>query len=172
MAYSANLIPTMTSATDPSGVASASAEYAGNEAWRAFDHSLAASNGWACTTTSGQLCYQFPTAKTISRYAVTACNHASPRGPRSWIFEGSNDGTNWTTLDTRTHGLWGASERLQYDITNSTAYLYCRLNGNNTGTSPVEGELLVGELEMMETEGGGGGTVPLMADHYSRMRRG
>jgi len=160
----ASLIPAMTGATTPSGAASSSGEYEGNEAWRAFDHSNAYSNGWACTSTNGWLKYQFPEAQTVTKYAITGIDHAAVRGPRAWVFEGSTDGSSWTTLDTQTHGAWGNKERVEYPVDNTTAYLYYRLNGNNDGVS--EDALIIGELEMFsgyKAIGGGGGgcgTVP------------
>ena len=37
----------------------------------------------------------------VVRYALTSANDAAGRDPRDWTLKGSNDGTTWTTLDTR-----------------------------------------------------------------------
>ncbi len=37
----------------------------------------------------------------VVRYALTSANDAAERDPRDWTLKGSNDGTTWTTLDTR-----------------------------------------------------------------------
>jgi len=51
------------------------------------------------------------------------------RDPKNWQFQGSQNGTAWTTLDTRTNETF-ASRFLtkQYAITNTTAFAYYRLN--------------------------------------------
>lgn len=39
---------------------------------------------------------------TVAGYTITSGNDASERDPRSWTVEGSDDGTTWVLLDTRT----------------------------------------------------------------------
>ncbi len=52
--------------------------------------------------------------------------------PKDWTFEGSNDGTNWTVLDTQTNQSFSDAsmngELKQYNFTNTTEYRYYRLN--------------------------------------------
>ena len=68
-------------------------------------------------------------AQTVVRYDITSANDAPNRDPKDWQVQGSNDGTNWTTLDTRT-GETFATRFLtkQYTFTNTTAYRYYKLN--------------------------------------------
>ena len=40
-------------------------------------------------------------ATVIERYTVTSANDVPERDPKDWQFQGSNDDTNWTTLDTQ-----------------------------------------------------------------------
>ncbi len=165
MSYTATIIPTMTSASAPSGVVTCSGEYSGNEGWRAFDGSTAASNGWANTSITGWLCYQFPAAHVVTQYALTGFNHAAPRGPRSWTFHGSNNGTSWDLLDTQAHSAaWTALEHHEYPIANTTAYLYYRLSGDADWT---EDALCLGELEMMETESAAHTTLTLVSERIT-----
>ena len=65
----------------------------------------------------------------VVRYALTSANDAAGRDPRDWALEGSNDGTTWTTLDTRSGEDF--SERFQtkeYSFANDVAYRHYRLD--------------------------------------------
>jgi len=170
VAYTDNIIPTMTGFTAPSGVASGSSQYntTTRSYWRAFNHANAvADDSWitAGGATTGYIQYQFSAAHVITRYAVTSDNEAAPnvRAPKTWTFKGSNDGAAWTTLDTQTNITdWATSPntRKVFDLANSTAYAYYRLDITESNTATYLG---VGELEMMETAAAPppGGTVPL-----------
>jgi hypothetical protein len=154
--YSDNIIPTMTSATAPSGIASASSNYDIDRAeWKAFDHANAVGTDVWCSawaTGTEWLQYQLPSAHAVTRYAVTSAAGWTQYAPKSWTFKGSNDGATWDTLDTQTNvTAWsGSPERRIYDLTNSTAYAYYRLD--ITVGAPADADLVaVGELEMMET---------------------
>ena len=68
------------------------------------------------------------------------------RPPKSWTFEGSNDGNNWTILDTRTNeNTWSTitgtfasnniSQSNQYNISNAGAPKKWTLEGSNDGTN-------------------------------------
>lgn len=67
--------------------------------------------------------------------------------PRNWVIEGSNDLTNWTTLDTQTaetsqnQGTWG-----HYTTTSSAEYRYLRVRstGNDSSGAPW---FVIGEIE-------------------------
>lgn len=68
-------------------------------------------------------------AQIVARYDITSANDVPGRDPKDWQLLGSNDATNWTTLDTRS-GETFATRFLtkQYTFTNSTAYRYFKLN--------------------------------------------
>lgn len=153
--YTDNIIPKMTSATAPSGVASASAELtAPYYAWKAFNHSIATEeDSWynAYSTAAGQLQYQFPVAHTVTRYAISQVSGYGPFAPKSWTFKGSNDGSSWTTLDTQTNITDWTATRKVFDINNSTAYLYYRLDITASNSASY---VSVAELEMMESPWG------------------
>lgn len=74
------------------------------------------------------------------RYALTSANDSPGRDPKNWQFEGSNDGSTWTTVDTRTNETF--SNRFQtkvYDFSNDTPYLYYRINITaNSGDSYIQ----------------------------------
>jgi hypothetical protein len=166
--YSADLIPTMTSATAPSGVVTSSGDYSTTYAkWKAFDHLNTDNTGYAWASPVGGIPgwvgYQFPTAHVITRYAVTIrADHLDAPGqsPKTWTFEGSTDGSTWDTLDTQTDITdWATADgvRKVFDFANSTAYAYYRLD-----VTAVNGATIIGvaELEMME-DAAAGGACPL-----------
>lgn len=68
-----------------------------------------------------------PRAATV--YSFTPRPGWTGRAPSSWVFMGSNDGTTWTNLDSRTNQpAWGESEIRVFKFTNTTPYLYYRLH--------------------------------------------
>jgi len=133
---SRKLSPAMTSNILPDGIASASSEQSsGYAAWQAFDGtdtywmSLANSNlKW--------LSYQFPTLKVITGYALVGNHLNLDMSPDSWLFQGSNDGISWTTLDSKTGqgSILNAGFRQEYSISGVNEYKYARLY-NMLGTS-------------------------------------
>ncbi len=76
-------------------------------------------------------------AQIIKRYTLTSATLIPERDPKNWQFQGSNDGTTWTTLDTQTDQTfqWRALQRT-FDIGNTTAYRYYRLNVTANNGSP------------------------------------
>lgn len=140
-------IPTMTGPSSPSGVASASEELgAPYEAWNAMDKNAGAS--WITNTAvTGWLKYDFGAgnSKTIVKYTVRAEDISGIGNSfKTWTFEGSNNGTDWTVLDTQTNvAAWSNGEIRTYTFSNSTAYRYYRWNvslnqgGSRVGTNEV-----------------------------------
>ena len=68
-------------------------------------------------------------AAVIKGYAITSANDHISRSPRKWVFYGSNDGENWTALDSRT-GIEFADyfEEQIFAFNNETSYLYYKLD--------------------------------------------
>lgn len=123
--------PTMTSNILPSGVASASTEAnSGNAAWNVFDKST--TTKWTTlNVTTGWVKYDFLTKRVlVSQYGITGpVSGQATKGPKTWTFEGSNDGTTWIVLDTQTNApSWGVLEQRTYTIANHTGYRSYRLN--------------------------------------------
>jgi len=111
------------------GVALATSENPPNEsAAKAFDGSL--DTKWLGSGNSGWLQYYFRgIAQTVIRYDVSSANDVPGRDPQNWGFQGSHDGTNWTTLDTRAGETFPSRKQTkQYLINNTSAYEYYRLN--------------------------------------------
>lgn len=102
---------------------------AGEDETKAFDKNN--NTKWLVYSPTGVLQYDFAgtAAYKVTAYSVTSANDDPARDPRNWQLQGSNDGTNWTTVDTRS-GITFAS-RFQtntYSIANNTAYQMYRLN--------------------------------------------
>lgn len=145
-------VPVMTSNTAPSGVVSASTVYSSTyEPFNVFDNNTARSGGSWFTSqgvVTGWIRYDFGAgnAKAITHYSMVAISSnpntsLDPAGaPKNWQFQGSNDGSTWTTLHSVTNApTWGTQERRYFTTTNTTAYRYYRLNitANNGGTNWV-----------------------------------
>ncbi|MEO5912767.1 MAG: DUF1349 domain-containing protein, partial [Luteolibacter sp.] len=88
---------------------------------------------------TGWLRYDFGAgnAQTVKRYMVTSADVAN-RDPKNWTFQGSNDGSTWTTLDTQSSQTFAnRSQSKTYNVANTTAYRYYQLNviANNGANS-------------------------------------
>lgn len=95
--------PAMTSNTAPSGVASASAVYSSNPAYRAFDHVTGSSAplGWAASANPlPWVQYQFANNSHYVPYKITLFQRAGNPDVnlRGWKLRGSNDGTTFTDI--------------------------------------------------------------------------
>lgn len=134
-----NNVPPMTSNTAPSGVVASSSQYDATWApWKAFNRILTRTAGsWFTqnTVTTGWVRYDFGAGneKAITHYSIvgiaTDASSDAAVAAKNWNFEGSNDGTNWTTLHSVTNApAWGQGEKRYYTTTNTTAYRYYRVN--------------------------------------------
>jgi hypothetical protein len=79
----------------------------------------------------------FPATKILGAYTITSGNDAPGRDMKDWTLSGSNDGTTWTVLDTRTGEMFsGRNMTKRYEFTNTAAYTKYRIklianNGSN-----------------------------------------
>lgn len=149
-----NAIPVMTSNTTPSGVASASSvNSSGFDAYKAFNGIQDERYGWASNSPISWLQYQFPQKKIIYKYSLAmrtnSTYYATGEPPKTWTFEGSNDGVNWTILDTQTNNTTLARGVIEeYGISNSKAFTYYRVNiSANQGNATIT---VIAELKMFE----------------------
>jgi hypothetical protein len=93
---------------------------------QAFDQN--SGTKWLYLGVMGWLQYDLGHTETVLRYTLISADVAS-RDPKDWQFQGSNDGVNWTTLDTQSGQVFAS--RLQqnsYTIASPGAYRYYRLN--------------------------------------------
>jgi len=140
-------IPIMTSNTVPSGTVAVSSYHTSFPAYLAFDKSTSTMWSTLSPTTTGWLSYKFIVSKMIKSYKITPFAIPS-RAPKTWTFEGSNDGSSWTVLDSQTVTNWVASTSKLFYISNIQAFLYYRINITaNNGDSEL---LQISEFDMFE----------------------
>ncbi|MDB5052154.1 MAG: coagulation factor 5/8 type domain protein, partial [Bacilli bacterium] len=131
--------PTPTSITTGGTVtASSTSSPVGEEKEKAFDGTT--STKWLTYASTGWIQYQLTAANTVAKYSVASANDVPARDPKDWTLKGSNDGTNWTTLDTRTGQTFANRYQTNtYTFSNSTAYQYYRLDVSaNSGDSLLQ----------------------------------
>jgi fibronectin type 3 domain-containing protein len=131
------------------GTASSGQNTTGTEgADKAFDGSTSTKwfNGTGATD---WIQYRFASGKRwpLSQYKISSANDVPARDPVSWQVLGSNDGTTWTTLDTRTGQSFAARFQTNtYTVPQTAAYEYYRLNitanGGDAGIQLSEWQIL------------------------------
>jgi hypothetical protein len=117
---------------------------------KAFD--LTPGSKWLSSAVSW-LQYDFGAgnAQTIKRYTVTSANDVPARDPKDWQFQGSNDGSAWTTLDTRSNQSFATRFEAQtFSIASPAAYRYYRLNVTANGG---DGSTQLSELGLLTDVG-------------------
>jgi hypothetical protein len=144
--------PAMTSNNTPSGTVFFSGFSGVNVPWNAFSQDGTTTFWQSTTANTGILGYQFLSGKVIKRYCVKAIASSSPSIPTAWTFQGSNDGTTYTTLETVTAaGIPLGGNYTSGILANTTSYTYYRINitaVTTLGTIPT-----IAELEMTESTG-------------------
>lgn len=145
------------------GTPSASSEYSASyPALKAFDGN--ASSFW-CSSTAGlpqwiQYDLGEGLSKVVIEYTLTA-RSTSYNPANSFVFAGSNNGTDWTTIDTQTGLSWSGGEKKRFnDFTNSTLYRYHRITVTASSGSAAE----FAEIELLA-----GATAPYK-QYLSSMR--
>ncbi|MCX4884271.1 GH92 family glycosyl hydrolase [Streptomyces sp. NBC_00847] len=90
-------------------------------------------------------------------YALTSANDSAERDPKDWTLQGSTDGKDWKTLDSRTGESF--AERFQtksYDLAEPAEYQHFRLDiTKNNGADDI---LQLADVQF--STGGSGGPVP------------
>ncbi|MEW2521136.1 GH92 family glycosyl hydrolase [Actinacidiphila alni] len=107
---------TASSDNPPNEVAKNAADEDPNTKWLTF-----ASTGWVQ--------YKLSADVTVKKYALTAANDSPERDPKDFTLQGSANGTDWTTVDTRSGVKFaGRFKSNIYEVADPGAYRYYRLN--------------------------------------------
>lgn len=149
----AELVPQMTDYTVGGCTASASSELdVAYEAYKAFR--LLSNVGWLSTAedTEPTLQIQLNFAKKATKYGLVGSVGATSqlRNPKSWVLEGSDNGTDWTALDTQANVTdWEPGVTKWYTFANNTSYTYYRIR---VTLKQVDGDYCaVGNLILIDT---------------------
>ncbi|MDQ8735154.1 glycoside hydrolase N-terminal domain-containing protein [Paenibacillus sp. LHD-38] len=104
--------------------------------------------------------WQYSEAKVIASYSFTSANDVANRDPKNWTLKGSNDGVQWTVLDTRTNEEFASRKQTKsYTFTNSQPYVYYKFDLVSKGGTQIQ----LSELKMNDGVG-----VPNNVDDYRR----
>ncbi len=72
---------------------------------------------------------QLPSAVVVNRIALTSANDVPDRDPNNFNIQGSNNGTNWITLNSWSGQIWANRfERKEFSFANTIEYTYYRIN--------------------------------------------
>jgi hypothetical protein len=130
-------ISTMSSDTGGGVTITYSSSYSGSFlGWKSFDDVYGNGSGWTTSNgvKTGWLRVQFTTAKKLGGYTIRAHPSAAATiSPKDWTIEASNDGSSWTTLDTKSAVTWTNSQYRSYTFTNANSYTYYRINITDNG---------------------------------------
>jgi hypothetical protein len=66
--------------------------------------------------------------KIVDTYSIALPAGYSAHSANTWDFQGSNNNSSWTTLDSRSGITWTAGESKTFSFSNSTAYRYYRIS--------------------------------------------
>jgi hypothetical protein len=138
----------------------ASSSMIGGPSWQQPSSAFNRNSSWRWTNAGatnpgpiGWLRYNFGpgNAQTVKRYTVISGADVADRDPKTWTFQGSNDASTWTTLDTQSNQVFANRNHAKvYNISNTTAYRYYQIDvtANNGGTS-----LTIAELGLWSDQG-------------------
>ena len=96
--------------------------------------------------------YESPKSVNLQSYSVTSANDEQGRDPKSWKLQGSNNGTEWTDIDTETNQTFDSRYLSKtYSVSTFTAYRYFRLYVTEiySNTSTV---VQIGEWQLLGKE--------------------
>jgi len=137
-----------TSGTDicTGGTATASAYTGANVASRAFDDNTG--TFWQVQSATAWLKYELSSAKIVVKYSVQ--NHTfTNQTPKVWTFEGSNNDSDWTVLDTVTGQTgWTSTQTRTFRCDTTGEFLYYRLNFTEANGS--NDEIILSDIDMYD----------------------
>jgi hypothetical protein len=143
---------------DHAGSITARGEYSagGEVAANAFDNS--SSTKWLdmspLTNKASWIQYQYASGKKsiVTQYTITSANDSQERDPKNWNLLGSNDGTTWTTIDSRTGEVFSSRFlKRSFTAANITAYNIYRLDITSVYNPSSANSVQLAEIELIGT---------------------
>ena len=127
--YGSTFTPIMTANGAPApNATSASSTFGGTFPYYVFDRE-AGTLWYAATVPSAWLRFDSSAGYIVQRYNITVQASAySARHPSKWGFEGSNDGTIWTTINNQSSVTFTSAETKSFDFVNAVSYSKYRIN--------------------------------------------
>ena len=123
-------VPVMTSNTAPFGEAFADSSNQAHPPYMVFDNVVNTSNYWGNTGVNHQVGYKFDTKVCVKKVSIIPLQEGGKNKAKDCILKGSNDGTNYTDIDTF-ETVFKANNNLDkqwFDIDGNTAYQYIKLD--------------------------------------------
>jgi len=109
--------PTFAAATTSGWTADSSLNNASFPPWRAFDKSISTSAAPNSATLTWSITLTAPDPIAVHDYTIKSGGAALTNMPSAWTFQGSNDGSSWITLDTRSAvAAWSANEARSFTL--------------------------------------------------------
>lgn len=146
----ADQIPDMTDNNAPSGLCSASSTFGAYYPYLAMnDTNSGEADCWYADGAKPQwLQYQFAAGKVIGAYSISARDYtlSGCEYPVAWTLQGSNNGSDWTNLDSQSGQSFTQAEKKTYVFINVTSYAYYRLTVTESQHSTL---LAIGEFELI-----------------------
>jgi len=83
---------------------------------------------WLTFANTATITDQLTASVAVKQYTLTSANDFPTRDPRDWTLQGSNDGTTWTTVDTRANVDFADRRQTRpFAVTGSASYSRYRL---------------------------------------------
>lgn len=121
---------------------------------------------WLTFAPTGWVEFDLAAPVKVVTYALTSANDHDERNPRDWTLQGSTDGTNWTTLDTRTGESFAEPFQTKtYDIAEPAEYRHFRLEISKNNGGDI---LQLADVQFSK----GGGANPIPEDMLSLVDKG
>lgn len=144
-------LATMTGNSAPSPqVATASSELSGYEAFKAFDKANVGLSNLFSTNSVASAWVAIDTGGNPVLWSYSVQNRGDGSeltgSPRDWTLEGSDNGSSWTVVDTRTSQTsWTAGQVRSYTLSVGVRFRHYRLNVSaNNGSAFLQ----IGELRL------------------------
>ena len=138
---------------DTDGIGSVSIGTTDQGAAQAFDGNIG-TKWFSGSGNTGWIQYFFGggAARKLASYKITSANDVPDRDPKNWQFQGSNNGTSWVTLETKSDQIFtGRFQTLTYPLSSNSPYRYHRLNVTaNFGPAGNSSGIQLAELTLIE----------------------
>ena len=134
-----------------------SADYLGSEnKYNLFDGKTATK--FLTGSSTAVIWFALKTPAAVNKYEIASANDEPTRDPKTWTFYGSNDGSTWTALDSRSNITFGGRfETKSFSFENTTVYEWYKLDvTKNAGAGMVQ----FSSLDVYAAAGGGSGEQP------------